>query len=50
QLLPEKFEQACQEAGQKLNLRWQQGYDHSYFTISSFIKDHIQHHAAYLTN
>ena len=48
QLLPEKFERACQQSGQKLNLRWQQGYDHSYFTISSFITDHIQHHAAYL--
>jgi S-formylglutathione hydrolase len=50
QLLPENFEQACQQVGQKLNLRWQQGYDHSYFTISSFIKDHMQYHAVYLTN
>ena len=50
QLLPEKFDRACQQAGQKLNLRWLEGYDHSYFTIASFIKDHIQHHAAYLTN
>ena len=50
QLLPENFERACKQMGQKLNLRWQEGYDHSYFTISSFITDHIQHHAAYLTN
>ena len=48
QLLPEIFETACQQAGQKLNLCWRQGYDHSYFTISSFIKDHMEHHAAYL--
>ena len=48
QLLPEKFEEACKQVGQNLNLRWQTGYDHSYFTISSFIKDHIQHHATYL--
>ena len=48
QLLPENFQLACQEVGQKLNLRWQEGYDHSYFTISSFIKDHMQHHGAYL--
>ena len=48
QLLPEYFQSACEAAGQKLNLRWQEGYDHSYFTISSFIKDHMQHHAAYL--
>ena len=48
QLLPEKFAAACQAAGQKLDLRWQKGYDHSYFTISSFIKDHIDRHAMYL--
>lgn len=48
QLLPEKFQQGCNLVGQKLNLRYQEGYDHSYFTISSFITDHIQHHAAYL--
>ena len=48
QLLPEQFQSACQKVGQKLNLRWQKGYDHSYFTISSFIKDHINHHAMYL--
>ena len=49
QLLPENFETACQKVGQNVNLRWQEGYDHSYFMITSFIKDHIQHHAAYLT-
>ena len=48
QLLPENFQLACEKTGQKLNLRWQKGYDHSYFTISSFIKDHIHHHATYL--
>jgi S-formylglutathione hydrolase len=48
QLLPETFQSACQEVGQNLNLRWQKGYDHSYFMIISFIKDHIQHHATYL--
>ncbi len=49
QLLPENFQLACQKVGQNINLRWQKGYDHSYFMISSFIKDHIQHHAAYLS-
>ena len=48
QLLPENFQTACDRVGQKINLRWQQGYDHSYFTISTLIKDHLQHHAAYL--
>jgi S-formylglutathione hydrolase len=49
QLLPETFQAACQQVGQNLNLRWQSGYDHSYFTVSSFIKEHIEHHAVYLT-
>ena len=48
QLLPEIFRSACQEVGQTLNLRLQPGYDHSYFTISTFIEDHIKHHAAVL--
>jgi S-formylglutathione hydrolase len=48
QLLPEIFEAACQEVGQPLTLRWQEGYDHSYFAIASFIADHIRHHAAFL--
>lgn len=48
QLLPENFQAACQEVGQNLKLRWQTGYDHSYFMITSFIKDHIHHHANFL--
>ena len=44
-LRPELFEAACEKAGQKLTLRMQPGYDHSYFTIATFIEDHIQHHA-----
>ena len=50
QLLPEHFKTAGDRVGQKINLRWQKGYDHSYFTIATFIKDHMQHHAAYLNN
>jgi S-formylglutathione hydrolase len=45
QLLPDVFEQACAAVGQSLNLRYQAGYDHSYYFISSFIADHIRHHA-----
>lgn len=48
QLLPEVFEEACQQVGQPLTLRWQEGYDHSYFAIASFMEDHIRHHAAFL--
>lgn len=45
QLLPEAFEAACQQVGQPLSLRKQRGYDHGYYFISSFMADHIQHHA-----
>lgn len=45
QLLPEQFAVACREKGQALNLRYQPGYDHSYHFISTFMEDHIRHHA-----
>ena len=45
QLLPEKLEEACQKSGQKISLRMQEGYDHSYHFISSFIGEHIAYHA-----
>ncbi|MEE2527362.1 S-formylglutathione hydrolase [Hyphobacterium sp. HN65] len=45
QLKPDLFEAACAEAGQKLTLRRQAGYDHSYYFISTFMDDHIAHHA-----
>lgn len=47
-LLPEVFEQACNQVGQKINLRLQQGYDHSYFMVASFMGDHLRHHALLL--
>jgi S-formylglutathione hydrolase len=45
QLRPDLFVQACEAAGQKLTLRMQEGYDHSYFFIASFIADHVRWHA-----
>jgi S-formylglutathione hydrolase len=48
QLHPGKFSDACARAGQRLTLRMQQGYDHSYYFIQSFMGDHIAHHAAAL--
>jgi len=48
QLLPENFVKACQEKEIPVNLRMQEGYDHSYFFIQTFIADHIQHHAKFL--
>ena len=31
-----------------MNIRYQEGYDHSYFFIASFIQDHIAFHSKYL--
>ncbi|XP_004303639.1 PREDICTED: S-formylglutathione hydrolase [Fragaria vesca subsp. vesca] len=45
QLLPHKFAEACSSAKVPLLLRSQPGYDHSYYFISTFIDDHISHHA-----
>ncbi len=44
QLKPELLEAACAAAGQKLTLRRQPGYDHSYYFISSFMADHLRWH------
>jgi S-formylglutathione hydrolase len=48
QLMPEKFVAACDRAGQSLNFRMQEGYDHSYYFIASFIGDHLRYHAELL--
>ena len=34
----------------EVELRIQDGYDHSYYFIASFIDDHLQHHAKHLLN
>ncbi|SDY94261.1 S-formylglutathione hydrolase [Nitrosomonas sp. Nm33] len=44
QLQPDRFEAACQLAGQPLTIRRHEGYDHGYYFISTFIADHLQHH------
>ena len=48
QLLPEQFEAACAAAHQPLRLRRHEGYDHGYYFISTFIEDHLAHHAKVL--
>ena len=45
QLLPENFQAACDKAGQSVTIRMQEGYDHSYHFISTFIGEHIAYHA-----
>jgi S-formylglutathione hydrolase len=48
QLRPELLQDACAAVGQPLMLRRQEGYDHSYYFVSTFMEDHLRHHAAAL--
>ncbi len=48
QLQPEEFRRVCELRKQELILRSQEGYDHSYYFIATFIKDHIEFHAKHL--
>jgi len=45
ELRPELLEQACAAAGIPLTLRRQEGYDHSYYFISTFMPEHLRWHA-----
>eukprot|EP00415_Alexandrium_ostenfeldii_P000857 UN0857 len=49
QLKPENLQAACDAKGIPLTLRMQEGYDHSYHFISSFVEDHLKFHHSYLT-
>ena len=40
-LRPWLLDDVCKKAGIGLTLRMQEGYDHSYFFISSFMADHV---------
>lgn len=45
QLQPERLEAAATDSGYPLQLRRHEGYDHSYYFISSFIDEHLRFHA-----
>jgi S-formylglutathione hydrolase len=45
ELRPELLERACRDSGIGLTLRMQEGYDHSYFFIATFMEDHLRWHA-----
>lgn len=49
QLKPECLQAVCKVAGQPLNLRLHEGYDHSYYFIATFMREHIAHHARILS-
>ena len=42
------FGQACARTDQTANIRMQEGYDHSYYFISTFMAEHVAWHAKYL--
>jgi S-formylglutathione hydrolase len=49
QLKPELLDTACRNAGIRLTLRRHPGYDHSYYTIATFVDDHLRWHAERLS-
>lgn len=48
QLPQHVFEAAAAKAGYPLTLRRHEGYDHGYYFISTFVEDHLRHHAKIL--
>jgi|TARA_R100001244_G_scaffold71741_2_gene57971 S-formylglutathione hydrolase len=45
QLRPDLLTEACEAAGIPLTLNMREGYDHSYYFISTFMADHLRWHA-----
>jgi S-formylglutathione hydrolase len=45
ELKPELLEKACADAGIPLQFNRRDGYDHSYYFISTFMADHLRWHA-----
>ena len=48
QLKTELLEQASENANYPMSIRYQDGYDHSYYFVASFIGEHIAFHASNL--
>ncbi len=48
QLQPQLLQEAFSQAGIPLTLRMQEGYDHSYYFMASFMADHVAHHGRLL--
>lgn len=49
QLLTKNFEDTSVNVGQKYKINFRDGYDHSYYFISTFIDEHIKHHLKFLS-
>ena len=50
QLKTHLIEEASEAAGYPIEVRMQEGYDHSYYFIASFVEDHLRFHASHLTS
>jgi S-formylglutathione hydrolase len=48
QLRPNDLLNIAKDIGQKITYRQHEGYDHSYYFISTFMEDHVNFHAKYL--
>ncbi|MEM8541654.1 MAG: alpha/beta hydrolase-fold protein, partial [Pseudomonadota bacterium] len=48
QLQTHRFAAACAESTQKVEINMRDGYDHSYYFVSSFLPNHFQWHASAL--
>lgn len=48
QLNFQKFKETCAQVGYPITGRLQEGYDHSYYFIATFMAEHVAHHAAAL--
>lgn len=48
QLQSSRLQAACNTHDHPLELRMQDGYDHSFYFIATFMEDHMNHHAAML--
>ena len=49
QLKPQLLVEACNRAGMPLGFNQREGYDHSYFFISSFLENHLRFHHGILS-
>ncbi len=50
QLKTHLLEEACAQAGYPMDIRLQEGYDHSYNFIATFIEEHLRFHAGHIAS
>jgi S-formylglutathione hydrolase len=49
ELMTNNFSEVADKVNQECNINYEEGFDHSYYFIATFIKDHIKHHARFLS-